>query len=75
MAEYRVKKLQVDAPPEGDLLPRWRYDALCENTGTHSTVSTSFLSDDENPMNDVDVCNTILGLLGDGATIEGGCPS
>lgn len=64
MAEvWRLKKLQVDAPPEGDLLPRWRYKAILEETTTGALVDVAFLSDDEDPETPVDLCNTIAGLV------------
>jgi len=76
MAEYYVKKQQVDAPHEGDLLPRYAYTITCVNTSDNTDVQVvSFLSDDENPLSAKDTCTTCEGLLGGGNTLDVDCTS
>jgi len=74
MAEYRVKKMEVIAPPDGAVLPRWTYNVWCEATADLEPVYVTFISDDENPVDAADICTTTLGLIDIAATMEGGCP-
>lgn len=65
MATLHITKIQIDAPPPEDLLPRWRYAVTLKDNDSDATRVVSFLSDDENPMNNLDTCNTVNDLLGD----------
>lgn len=73
MAIFRVQKLIVQAPPPGDLLPRWRYEAILQDTTTGDLQSVSFLSESENPESTLDVCNTIKDLAGIGNELDQPC--
>lgn len=74
MAIYRLKKIQIDAPPPGALLPRWSYVAQMQNTADPTDQPViSFISDDENPLSDLDACNTIKDLLGIDQELDWAC--
>lgn len=63
---FRMVRLEINAPPEGDILPRWRYNAKCVGNTDGEVQEVRFLSTDESPESPVDTCNTIDGLLVDG---------
>lgn len=76
MAEYAIKKMQIDAPPAGAILPRYAYTVTCVNTANSADVQViSFLSDDEHPFSAKDACSTTEGLLGGGNTLDVDCDS
>jgi len=63
---FHLAKLIIQAPPEGDLLPRYRYEARLVGNDDGELQTVTFLSDDENPFSAEDTCTTIDGLITDG---------